>query len=119
MTYQRNMGVLEDRVDQGLPDGVQQAEVATGQQDEAGHDGRRLEHVLAVRPLHPAQLFDAGAQEGEDPPTLLRGARRWMDLVLVDARRAGAAAATAPVVETGRRLDLVRRALEVVLAGED
>src|SRR4051795_5200406 len=109
MTYQRNMRVLEDRVDQGLPDGVQEAEVATGQQDEAEHDGRRLEDVLAVRPLDAAQLVDARAQEGEDAAAFLLRLR--VDLVLVDARRA--AASTPAVVEPGRRLDLVRRALEI------
>src|SRR3954470_19222543 len=110
MTYQRNMVVLEDRVDQGLPDGVQQAEVATGQQDEAENDGRRLEDVLAVRPLHATQLVDARAQEGEDAAPVLAGGR--VDLVLVDP----GAPTAAPVVEARRRLDLVRRAFEDVLA---
>src|SRR3954454_19451850 len=71
MTYQRNMCVLEDAVDQGLPDGVHQAEPAAGDEDEPEHDGRGLEDVLAIRPLHTAQLLDAVTQEGEDPPALL------------------------------------------------
>ena len=68
MTYQRNMGSggslrfvfeLEDGVDDGLPDGVHEAEVAAGEDDEAEHDGRGLEDVAAIRPLHAAQLVDA------------------------------------------------------------
>src|SRR5689334_24962926 len=77
MTYQRNMCVLEDAVDQGLPDGVHETEPAAGHEDEAQHDGRGLEDVLAVRPLHTTQLVDAGAQERDDAvaalATLARG----------------------------------------------
>src|SRR3954447_24463443 len=66
MTYQRNMCVLEDGVDQGLPDGVHEAEPAAGDEDEAQHDGRGLEDVLAVGPLHAAELIHARAEEGDD-----------------------------------------------------
>ena len=54
---------LEDGVDQGLPDGVHQAEPAAGDEDEAQHHRRGLEDVLAVGPLDAAQFLDAGAEE--------------------------------------------------------
>src|SRR3954447_11870273 len=117
MTYQRNMCVLEDGVDQGLPDGVHEAEPAAGDEDEAQHDGRGLEDVLAVGPLHATELLHARAQERDHAvPALVLGAAPAAG-VLHGAATAGTTAAA-----TGERglLDLVRRPVQVVeLVGED
>src|SRR3954447_9316975 len=106
MTYQRNIlwgsssRSLEDGLDQGAPDGVEEAQVAAGEQDEAQHDGGGLADVAAVGPLHPAQLVDAMAEEGQEAPA---GAGR---------RVLGPAAAEG---HRGVALRLVRGALEVVV----
>src|SRR4051812_28255053 len=74
MTYQRNMDSLtwelEDGVDERLPQRVEQAEVAPGDDDEAEHDRGRLTDLAPVGPLHATQLVDAVPQEGEDAPAL-------------------------------------------------
>src|SRR3954471_7915541 len=75
MTYQRNMDSLylrelEDGVDERLPQRVEQAEVAPGDDDEAEHDRGRLTDLAPVGPLHTTQLVDAVPQEGEDAPAL-------------------------------------------------
>src|SRR3954468_5684341 len=74
MTYQRNMDSLtwelEDGVDERLPQRVEQAEVASGDDDEAEHDRGRLADLAPVGPLHAAQLVGAVPQEGEDPSAL-------------------------------------------------
>src|SRR4051794_39962923 len=114
MTYQRNICVLDDGVDQGLPDGVHEAEPAAGDEDEAQDDGRGLEDVLAVGPLHTAQLVDAGAQEREDlVAALMLGAATAGGLELAAA--AAAAARPAAACGQGRLLDGVGRPVEVVL----
>src|SRR5215210_5989258 len=88
MTYQRNIreseafvercfaprssrdddlrATLQNGFDQGLPERIQQAQVAARQDDEAEHDGRALRDLAAVRPLHAAQLVDAVAEEGDE-----------------------------------------------------
>src|SRR4051812_3320287 len=85
MTYQRNKLVscfalrvaacgrpsgrryLQNGFDQGFPDGVEEAEVAPGDDDEAEHDRGSLTHLAAVRPLDATQLVDAVPEEGDDP----------------------------------------------------
>src|SRR4051794_8144133 len=74
MTYQRNIeSFLEDGFDQGLPDGIEQAEVAACDDHEAKRDSRALADLAAIRPLHAAQLVDAVAQEREQPAAALAG----------------------------------------------
>src|SRR3954451_20619508 len=64
MTYQRNMGLsLEDPLDDGVPDRVQEAEVGPGDDDEAKRDGRALADLATVGPLNAAQLEIGGAKE--------------------------------------------------------
>src|SRR5438045_1360691 len=105
MTYQRNiLRSLKDGVDEGLPDGVHQAEPAAGDEDEPEDDGRGLEDVLAVRPLHAAQLVDAGAQEGDDPARILLDGEDLFPQLLT--RGAGD--------QVARVLDLVVGAVEVL-----
>src|SRR5215218_3596960 len=79
MTYQRNISKrrlsgrfrLEEGFDEGLPDGVEQAQVATGEHREPERDGRALEHLAAVGPLDAPELVDAVAEEGQQPPAAL------------------------------------------------
>src|SRR3954451_3912294 len=61
---------LEDGVDERLPQRIEQAEVAPGDDDEAEHDRGRLTDLPAVGALHAAELVDAVPQEGEDAPAL-------------------------------------------------
>src|SRR5215210_6380786 len=76
MTYQRNISVfLEKGFDEGLPDGVEQTQIATGEHRESERDGRALEDLAAVGPLDAPQLVDAVAEEGQQPPTALAGPR--------------------------------------------
>src|SRR3954471_6437484 len=75
MTYQRNMDSLylrelEDGVDERLPQRIEQAEVAPGDDDEAEHDGGRLTDLAPVGPLAATEFVDAVPQEGEDAPAL-------------------------------------------------
>src|SRR5215213_370575 len=68
MTYQRNMdSPLQNGVDQGLPQRIQQAEVAARDDDEAEDDRGRLPDLPAVGPLDATQLVDGVAEEGDDP----------------------------------------------------
>src|SRR5919199_3392303 len=103
MTYQRNISwELEDRLDKGFPDGVEQPEVAAREDDEAQHDRSALADLAAVGPLDAAQLVDAVAEEGDQaaeraaaargrlarPAASRRGRRRGgalLELVGVDA----------------------------------
>src|SRR3954469_24806704 len=69
MTYQRNMpslggcGELEDGVDEGLPEGVEQPEIAAGDHDEAQDDRGGLADLAPIGPLDAPQLVPDVAQE--------------------------------------------------------
>src|SRR4051794_29240489 len=111
MTYQRNIRglFLEDRVDQGLPDGVEQPEVAPGDDDEAERDRRPLPDLAAVRPLHPAQLLHGGADEAADPTAagaagFLAGGGDGGGALLGVRRAAGAGSLVLVVVPSGPHL---------------
>src|SRR5215207_4364368 len=95
---------LENGFDQGLPDLVEQTEVAAGDDHEAEHDGGGLADLAAVRPLHAPQLVDAVAEEREQ--AVARTALLGLD---VDA----AAAARGRVA-----LDGVGRAIALVVVVE-
>src|SRR5688572_18087478 len=119
MTYQRNMkfpfalrsprdgdlrATLQNGFDQGLPKGVQQAEIAAREDDEPEHDGRALSHLPAVRPLHAAQLVDAVPEERDNTSAAL-------------ARTGGALLGDGGIDLAGKddvALDLVGRAVLVV-----
>src|SRR5215217_5065874 len=107
MTYQRNISVfLEKGFDQGLPDGVEQTQVATGEHREPERDGRALEDLAAVGPLDAPELVDAVAEEGQQPPAALA--------------RPGVGGPFRCAGARGRQevaLDLVGRALALVEAG--
>src|SRR5215210_3168590 len=114
MTYQRNISVfLEKGFDQGLPDGVEQTQIATGEHGESERDGRALEDLAAVGPLDAPELVDAVADEGQQPPAALArlgvggplsrtgaGGREEVALDLVG--RARALALALGLVEAGR-----------------
>src|SRR5688500_18448649 len=110
MTYQRNMysgeAFLEDGFDEGLPQGVEQAQVATGEHREPERDGRALEDLAAVGPLDALELVDGVAEEGEQPPAAL--ARLGVGGPLRGARAGGRQEVA---------LDLVGRAVALVEAG--
>src|SRR3954451_6275810 len=72
MTYQRNksslssgsgLGGLEDLLDDGVPDRVQEPEIGAGDDHEPEHDRRALADLAAVGPLDAAQLGPGGAEE--------------------------------------------------------
>src|SRR5687768_4862023 len=72
MTYQRNnFSPLQDGFDEGLPDGVEQAQVATGEDREPERDGRALADLAPVGPLDALELVDAVPEEGDEPPAAL------------------------------------------------
>src|SRR5277367_661833 len=61
-TYQRNIqGSSEDEFDEFLRHVVGDAEIGTGDRDEADDHGRCLEDLAAIGPLDPLQLGPAGA----------------------------------------------------------
>src|SRR5215203_1208283 len=114
MTYQRNISVfLEKGFDEGLPDGVEQTQVATGEHREPERDGRALEDLAAVGPLDALELVDAVAEEGQQPPAAL--ARPGMGGTLRGARPGGRQEVAFDLVR--RALDLLRCALALVEAG--
>src|SRR3954447_9326002 len=68
MTYQRNMGSLarrplEEGLDDGVPNGVEQPEVGARHDHEPERHSRALTDLAAIGPLDPAQLLVGGAQE--------------------------------------------------------
>src|SRR3954471_7619298 len=81
MTYQRNMpslgegGELEDGVDEGLPDGVEQAEIAAGDHDEAQDDRGGLADLAPIGPLDAPQLVPHVAQEDDEARAPAAGRR--------------------------------------------
>src|SRR3954453_808147 len=98
MTYQRNIQ-LQDCLDKGFQESVQEAQVGARDHDEAENDRGALTDVAPVRPLHAAQLVDDMAQERDDAgtPTAL--------------------ACDAPLLADDQ-LELVRRGLDRLLLGE-
>src|SRR5829696_1431201 len=95
---------LENGFDQGLPDLVEQAEVAAGDDHEAEHDGGGLTDLAPVGPLHAPQLVDAVAEEGEQ--AIARAAVLGLDVEAAAAARGGVA------------LDGVGRAIALLLVVE-
>src|SRR3954451_20485612 len=63
MTYQRNMGPLQNPLDYGVPDRVQETEIGPRDNHEPHRHGGALADLAAVGPLHAAQLEVGGAQE--------------------------------------------------------
>ena len=81
MTYQRNIQclkverpALQDGLDDGIPDRVEQAEVGAGDDDKTQRHRRALADLSAIWPLNAAELGDRGAQEvrGTAEETLAR-----------------------------------------------
>src|SRR3954468_16462016 len=108
MTYQRNIDLSEDGVDERLPDRVQQAEIAAGDQYEHEHDERALTDLAPVWPLHTTQLVDDVAEEG-DETTPLRAAVA-LSLGLAARRALGGEVALEVVggaIEVGELVDVV------------
>src|SRR3569833_2985485 len=73
MTYQRNKWfplrrpwALQDGLDEGLPQGTEQPQIAPGDHDEAQHDRGALADVTAVGPLHALELGPGRGEEGDD-----------------------------------------------------
>src|SRR3979490_3426687 len=90
MTYQRNILLSENRLDDRVPDRVQSAQIGARDDHEPDGNRRALAHLTAVRPLHALELGPRRAQEvaGASEPAL---ARAVLDLVLL-----GALGVTAP-----------------------
>src|SRR4051812_41853239 len=97
MTYQRNIeALLDDGLDDRVPDGVEGAEIQARDDDEPDDHRGALTDLAAVGPLHAAQLGHAGPQE-------VRGAAEQALAVLLMP----VPVAVRLLVAVGRRADLV------------
>src|SRR3954471_13099118 len=66
-TFERRYIRLKNGIDEGLPDRVEQTQVAAGEDREPERDGRALADLAPVGPLHALELVDAVPEEGQQP----------------------------------------------------